>query len=156
MSAVSIKVSKLVANAARKAAEVENRSLTGQIEHWVRLGIQAEEQLTGSARTVLKIGADDAPEADLAEIRQLLAELSQPGVATQRSEELTHKVRYELDSENEDVVIEVSPDGKRRRGSLKGREFFPFQTKPSILLDNTVFHLYSVEIQPWTTLAKCC
>ncbi len=130
MSSVSIKISKHVAQAAREAAKLADRSLTGQVEHWVRLGIQAEEKLTGSALRVFKHGADaTAKPSDLAEIDALMDQLAIPGRATESalvSRMLEGETLYALDDENEDILIEISPEGKRRRGTLIDRKFLPF------------------------------
>jgi hypothetical protein len=134
MSSVSIKISRVVADAARKAARLGDRSLTGQIEHWVRLGIQAEERLTGSALRTFKSGSTEAgkPE-DLAEIDVLLDALAIPGRATERALAAgvaTGEIAYGVDPEDETVIVEHHPDGTSRPGRLVGREFRHFPDEP--------------------------
>ena len=41
--ATAIRVSEELANEARKFSKIDRRSLTGQIEHWARIGKCAEE-----------------------------------------------------------------------------------------------------------------
>jgi hypothetical protein len=122
MSSVSVKISKVVADAARKAARLGDRSLTGQIEHWVRLGIQAEERLTGSALRAFKSrSAEGAKPEDLAEINALLDALAVPGRATEQALAAgvgAGGIGYGVDPEDEPVLVEHRPDGTCRCGRL--------------------------------------
>lgn len=100
VSGVSIKVPSDLAEEARDAASLADRSLTGQIEHWVKLGRAAELALRGSAAQALKSGATDTKNQDSEEIADFLASLRTPGVATQlalASGFLDDQVSYEPD-----------------------------------------------------------
>ena len=41
--ATAVKISEKLANEAKKFSKIEHRSVTGQIEHWARIGKCAEE-----------------------------------------------------------------------------------------------------------------
>jgi len=54
MSSVAVKVSSELAESARKEAEAADRSLTGQIEHWAKLGRAAETLMPSQVASALK------------------------------------------------------------------------------------------------------
>ncbi len=47
MKAVSVKISNELADSARQVAQLSDRSLAGQIEHWAKLGKSVESVLSG-------------------------------------------------------------------------------------------------------------
>lgn len=127
MSSVAIKITSSIADAARAAAKLADRSLTAQIEHWARLGMDADEKLTGSAMMAMKQGdwETSAKPQDLEEIRSYLARLSTPGKATElalASGFLNGKTTY---SREDGVVVRTNPDGSETRGQMNGKEFIP-------------------------------
>jgi hypothetical protein len=128
MSSVAIKITSSIADAARAAAKLADRSLTAQIEHWARLGMDADEKLTGSAMMAMKRGdwESSAKPQDLAEIQSYLAQLSAPGEATKlalASGFLDGKTTYSLEDGS---MVRTNPDGSETRGRMDGKEFIPF------------------------------
>lgn len=128
MSSVAIKITSSIADAARAAAKLADRSLTAQIEHWARLGMDADEKLTGSAMMAMKQGdwETSANPQNLAEIRFYLAQLSTPGKATElalASGFLNGKTTY---NSEDGIVVRTNPDGAESRGRMNGKEFIPF------------------------------
>src|SRR5690606_27235162 len=59
MSAVAIRISPALAEQARAAAADADRSLTGQVEHWARLGRAIEPILSAPAIAALKKSGGD-------------------------------------------------------------------------------------------------
>ena len=59
--ATAVRISEELVNAARKFSRIDNRSLTGQIEHWARVGKCAEENpdLTYSLIKEILVGVEE-------------------------------------------------------------------------------------------------
>ncbi len=128
MSSVAIKITSSIADAARRAAKLADRSLTAQIEHWARLGMDADEKLTGSAMMAMKQGdwETSSKPQDVAEIQSYLNQLSLPGKATElalASGFLNGKTTY---SREDGVMVRTNQDGNETRGRMDGKEFIPF------------------------------
>ena len=106
---------------AREEAETSERSITGQIEHWVRLGMAVEAVLShpearelkrlGKALTLEQAHAFAHGPRGRERARQHLAERTQP--------------LYESDPEHPGALVRVSADGTRTRGRLVNRTFVP-------------------------------
>lgn len=66
---IAVRVSDKLAHDARMHSKVENRSLTGQIEHWARIGKCAEENpdLTYSLIKELLIGLEELGQGESSE-----------------------------------------------------------------------------------------
>lgn len=129
-SAVAIKVSAELADSARKEAEHADRSLTGQIEHWAKLGRAAEAVLPAQIASALKRCAGDMQAIEGDSIRnKALSALAT--FRTQAPESLLQKIGldqqtlFEPDLETPGGFIRITPDGKRTRGVMDGRMFVP-------------------------------
>ena len=59
--ATAVRISEELVNEARKFSRIDNRSLTGQIEHWARVGKCAEENpdLTYSLIKEILLGLEE-------------------------------------------------------------------------------------------------
>ncbi len=130
MSNVAIKISSTLAEQARAAADDADRSLTGQIEHWARLGRSLEPSLSPPAIAALKkSGGDLSALEDEHERASVLAVLdafrATPRAELRQRLGLDRKVRFEPDPRSVRGIIRISPDGTRRRGTMKGRTFVP-------------------------------
>jgi hypothetical protein len=128
-SATAIKVSPELAEAARSEAERADRSLTGQIEHWARLGRSIEALLPVPIASALKqskgdLGAIEDPamrDRVWAAISAVHAgEHSQRTVANLKK---TAGPRYEVDPADPKRIVQVLPDGSRLPGQFVGRKF---------------------------------
>lgn len=133
MSPVAIKVAPDLAAAARQAAEESDRSLTGQLEHWAKLGRGVERILPTQVVAALKrCGADLSAAEDATagqHARAALEAVHRMDPAALRSMiGLDQRPHLEPDPDDSRVVIQVMPDGSRVRGRLEGRKFVPSPT----------------------------
>lgn len=152
MSSVALKISASIAQAAREAALVADRSLTAQIEHWARLGMEVDEKLTGSAMQAIKRGRweTQATPRDQEEIRSYLSSLSVPGTATAvalASGFLKGQTTYSVEPTEPGVIVRTNPNGTRTRGKMRGKEFFPFRKRAKRSLLRCLIHGKSELIQ---------
>ena len=130
MPAVAIKISEELANVARVEAAHTDRSLTGQIEHWSKIGRAVEQQMTTPVVTALKVSNGNL---DLIEDLDLRRQVNAAFEAFQRSSAeqkrsrigLEAQTRFEPDPETKGGVIRITPDGQRTRGRMNGRVFVP-------------------------------
>ena len=69
--ATALRVSEELAQEARKYSQVDHRSITGQIEHWARIGKCAEENpdLTYDLIKDILIGIEELDQGDLSEYK---------------------------------------------------------------------------------------
>lgn len=129
MGHTAIKVSDALASEARLAAADSDRSLTGQIEHWARLGRAIEPALPTSLIAALKKSglALDAleNEAEKALVLDALARLRQSPPYANRATALrqSHGPLYEADPNQPGGVLRVNEDGTRTPGQFTNREF---------------------------------
>lgn len=129
-SPVAIKVSAELAESARDAAEAADRSLTGQIEHWAKIGRAAEAVMPAPVAAALKRCAGDLNAIEDGSMRQrafdaLEALRTKPPGEIRNLIGLTKNPAFEPDPENPDSIIRVNPDGTRTHGTMKGRKFVP-------------------------------
>jgi hypothetical protein len=120
MAGTPLRISDELMLRARREAEDSDRSVTGQIEHWAKLGMALEAVLGHPQATELKrsarLGMADA--------------LAFAGSARGRAAAHTHlraagQPRYGADPEVEGQLIRISPDGSRTRGRMVNRTFVP-------------------------------
>ncbi|MBI4657390.1 MAG: hypothetical protein HY735_00850 [Verrucomicrobia bacterium] len=129
-SPVAIKVSAELAESAREAAEAADRSLTGQIEHWAKIGRAAEAVMPVPVAAALKLSVGDIDAIQDESIRRRVIEAlealrtKQPG-EIRKLIGLDKNPAFEPDPNNPDGIIRVDPDGTRTRGTLKRRTFVP-------------------------------
>jgi len=69
--ATAVRISEELANDAKKISRVDHRSLTGQIEHWARMGKCAEENpdLTYSLIKEILIGVEELEQGEKSEYK---------------------------------------------------------------------------------------
>jgi hypothetical protein len=123
----AIKVSESLAEEARTAAQDADRSLTGQVEHWARLGKAVEPLLTTKTITALKKWPELSPEEEEIEKQRILEALEQfsntPASVLRERIGLTGKTLYEVDPDDSNKIVQVQPDGRRVRGRIVNRVF---------------------------------
>jgi hypothetical protein len=128
---VAIKVSAEFAESVRAAADSADRSLTGQIEHWAKLGRAAETVLPAPAAAALKQSAGNlAAIEDPALREQILTALEalRSGdhfPATRKHLASLGQPLYEADPADSQGIVQVGADGRRTRGRLVNRRFVP-------------------------------
>jgi hypothetical protein len=122
-----LRISEEIVNLAREEAETSDRSITSQIEHWVRLGMAVEAVLGHGQLRELKrrgkalLSLEDALSYAKStegrdEMRAHLAASSQP--------------LYSADPERPGGIVRENPDGTRTRGRFVGRKFVEEDTEP--------------------------
>lgn len=69
--ATAVRISEELVNEARKFSKIDHRSLTGQIEHWARIGKCAEENpdLTYELIKEMFIGIEELNQGEKSEYR---------------------------------------------------------------------------------------
>lgn len=69
--ATAVRISEKLVNDAKKYSRIDHRSLTGQIEHWARLGKCAEENpdLTYSLMKEILIGVEELEQGEKSEYK---------------------------------------------------------------------------------------
>jgi ParD-like antitoxin of type II bacterial toxin-antitoxin system len=127
---VAIKVSATLAEDARAAAQDADRSLTGQVEHWARLGKAVEHHFSASAIAFLKKNNGLlAPEEEQKAITQTLAALEKlrtvPHNETMRQTLFQQGPVFQADPNDSEGVIQVHLDGTKIAGKIVNREFVP-------------------------------
>ena len=129
---VAIKISTELAEAARTEAVHADRSLTGQIEHWAKLGRIAEAQMTVPVVQVLKRTQGRLDEIEDSQLkRQVLAAFERfhhlPPEKKRSLIGLDKQVRFEPAPDTPGGFVRISPDGRRTRGRMDGRRFVPIE-----------------------------
>lgn len=114
-----IKISDDLALAAREEADVCDRSIASQVEHWARIG-RAVEQVLGHEQLVALKRQARLPDFAQA-MREATSELGQ-------QKALAHLrtlggPRYGVDPERPGSIIRIDPDGSRVRGRFVNRHF---------------------------------
>ncbi len=133
--AIPVKISDSLLEAARSTAEVANRSLTKQIEHWAELGRAVEALLPMPDLASLKGPVADPGNARKNQAaREALARLTAAlaGEADRRAAVAairnTGKPVYEADARDPARVVQVHPDGTRVTGRFVGSVFVADKT----------------------------
>ena len=114
-----IKISEALALAARTEAEVFERSLASQVEHWAQIGRAVEQLLGHDQVAALK------RQAGIREFSDAMRKV--PGEAGQRRA-LAHLrklggPRYSLDPSQRGGIVRIEADGSRTRGRFVRRRF---------------------------------
>ncbi len=130
MKAVSVKISNELADSARQVAQLSDRSLAGQIEHWAKLGKSVESVLSGESTIALKKSGQNAKNARYdarpgESAQEILTSLrkAMPYGVVREGLTATHRVLYEADPDHPGGLIRVSPDGARIPGRMVDRTF---------------------------------
>ena len=127
---VAVKLSDSLAEAARAASEGADRSLTGQVEHWARLGKAVEPLFTPPTIAALKKSGGDlsALEDELERARIIGILNAFHGTSREALREklnLSGKPLIEPDPNVSGGFIRFNPDGTSQKGIIQGREFVP-------------------------------
>jgi len=131
MPAVAIKVSAEFAASVREAADAADRSMTGQVEHWAKIGRAAEAALPAPVTAALKRCAGDLSAVEDESMRRRALEALEAVRSQSHYAEATRALfakgepLSEADPNDPSVIVKVWPDGTRVRGRLVGREFVP-------------------------------
>lgn len=106
---------------AREAAEAEDRSISGQVEHWLKLGMALEEILGHRAaielkrtRAAIPLSAAFATAESVAGRERALAHLRSSGTS-----------RYGPAPAAPGKVVRHAPDGSETIGRFVNRQFVP-------------------------------
>jgi hypothetical protein len=122
---IPVRLSSALAQRAREAAAVEDRSLTEQVEHWARLGELVEAGLRGATVRRLKTASHDE---DLP--RRLAAADTVAG--RRRTAAIVKSdggVRYGTVAGDPTALVRIEADGRRTAGRLEDGRFVPTRTK---------------------------
>ena len=131
---IPLKVSDSLFAVAKKEAQATERSITGQIEHWARIGRAVEAILAHQELLTLKqVGELLTPLYPSAAQRREVHDLLTGIAATADREPTTSALRgakrpvYATDPKHPGMIVQVLPDGTRTPGHLEGRRFVPMQ-----------------------------
>lgn len=131
MPSTAIKISEALANDARAAAADADRSLTGQIEHWARIGKAFEPNFSARLIAILKKSGGDLSaiedEREREEVLEALASLRLEPPFLSTTEELSRTTgpKFEVDPRNPDGIVQIQADGTRVAGRFVNRAFVP-------------------------------
>lgn len=108
---VPVRLSAALTTRARAAAQVLDRSLTDQVEHWARLGQVVEAAISAGAVQRLKARSYDP------ELSQRLAEAASPAGRAKAAKLIRERnaVRHGIDDDG--AIVRVGRDGKRSHTS---------------------------------------
>ncbi len=124
-----VKLSDELVNLARKEAQGAERSITGQIEHWAKLGRSVETALRHEDALALKGSEGNLSKAFVgASTRQEVFAVLQKVAATADRSELARtlkqgRVVYQSDPTASGSITRIEPDGRRTAGRLDKRRF---------------------------------
>jgi hypothetical protein len=127
-----VKLSDELVREARDEARIVNRSITGQIEHWAKLGKAVEVMLKMSDIRALKHGLLTSDESSTASgIRSRVLDAIHRVVSTSDRNAVRRHIAaaggpiYESDPDRPGRIVRIAPDGSRTPGRFKGRSFIP-------------------------------
>lgn len=133
-----VKLSDELVREARNEARIVNRSITGQIEHWAKLGKAVEVMLKMSDIRALKHGLFTADESSTASgIRSRVLDAIHQVVSTPDRNTVRRRIAaaggpiYESDPDRPGRIVRIAPDGTRTPGCFKGRSFIPVASNQS-------------------------
>jgi|HubBroStandDraft_5_1064220.scaffolds.fasta_scaffold28209_3 hypothetical protein len=120
-----VKVGDALIEAARAAAEENQRSMAAQIEHWALLGRAVEKTLTLGDAVALKRSEGQLDARARGRIAEALSNALDPdrSVIARTTIGLRDAIRYETDPALPGLLIQRLPDGTRRIGRMVNREF---------------------------------
>jgi ParD-like antitoxin of type II bacterial toxin-antitoxin system len=132
-----LKVSDNLFALAKQEAQATQRSITGQIEHWARIGRAMEAILAHRELLGLKQAGDLLTPLDLSAARRHEVHDLLDGIAKSADREVTKSALrtagrpvYATDPNHPGRIVQVLPDGTRIPGRLEGRRFVPMQSHP--------------------------
>jgi hypothetical protein len=120
-----VKVSDALLEAARAAAEDNQRSMAAQIEHWALLGRAVERALTLGDAIALKRSEGHLNASERVRVAEALSNALDPDRSNiaRTTIGLRDPISYETDPALPGLLIQRQPDGTRRIGRMVNREF---------------------------------
>lgn len=128
---VAVKLSDSLAEDARAASEGADRSLTGQIEHWARLGKAVEPLFNVPTIAAFKKSGGNIDSLEDPRERQILLDaltqlrLAPPFAETAAFLTASRSPMYEVDPANPGGIVQILADGSRVPGKFVNRVFVP-------------------------------
>ena len=127
---VAVKLSDTLAEEARTASAGADRSLTGQIEHWARLGKAVEPLFNAPTIAALKKSGGDLSALEDERERARIIGILDAFHGTSREAllkklNLASKPLIEPDPDVPGGFIRFNPDGTSQKGLIQGRKFVP-------------------------------
>jgi hypothetical protein len=127
-----LRISEQLIREAKKAAHLQERSVTAQIEHWAKLGMAVEMAVSLNATTALKATGGNlqslVPDASMrSKLKAALLKIVQSPERGSADEIVRRAGRaiYEADRSDPNLVVRIDPDGTRTRGRMQGKRFVP-------------------------------
>ena len=123
-----VKLSDELVASARKEAASTDRSITGQIEHWAKIGRSVETVLRHQDVQALKRSPADATltvparRAVQAVLESLVIDKNRGTLASRLK---AGRVVYQSDPAGSGLTERIEPDGTRKLGRLKNKRFLP-------------------------------
>src|SRR5438876_8230513 len=123
-----VKLSDELVNAARREAASTDRSITGQIEHWVKIGRSVENVLRHQDIQALKRAPTDLTLTG--PIRQAIHAALGRAIAETDQRALAQRLRagrtvYQSDPGGSAMIERIDADGTRTLGQFVNRQFIP-------------------------------
>jgi hypothetical protein len=121
-----VKLSDALVEAAREEAASADRSLTGQIEHWAKIGRSVETVLRHKQVLALKRSPLSAPltavsrRAIQAVLDRVVAEADRSSLARRLK---AGRTVYQTDPGGSGLTERIAPDGTRTLGQFRNRRF---------------------------------
>lgn len=132
-----VKLSDELVLTARREAGLADRSITGQIEHWAKLGRAVESALKYPEMAALKRSGGDlegafAGDLKCASVRQTLESIAASSDRTSALKKIqaNSKPMYGSDPAFPGRIVRVNPDGTRTPGKFENRRFVPAAALP--------------------------
>lgn len=117
---VPVRLSSNLATQARQTAEIADRSLTEQVEHWARLGQIVEASVSSATVTKLKALSYDAA------LPELIAAADSPAARADTAAAIRSRASgpvYGIAADDPDVIVRHEPDGTITRGVFANGSF---------------------------------
>ncbi len=122
-----VKLSDALVLDARMAGEAFERSITGQVEFWARLGRAIEPLLQGTQVLALCRNAAAQP------LSECLGSVDSPAGRTRVAQYLAAQPfpHYEAAPDSPGLLVRIGADGKRTVGRFVNRQFKAVKKKPA-------------------------
>ncbi|OIP33061.1 MAG: hypothetical protein AUK27_11480 [Deltaproteobacteria bacterium CG2_30_66_27] len=123
----------------KNEAKIADRSMAGQIEHWVKLGKAVEAALGSSEVRAIKEDslALSSSAAGEGMLEKILSSVNQLVASTDRTSIKTYIMKagvpvYQSDPANPKRIIQINPDGSRVSGNVRKGSFVPAETRRKV------------------------
>jgi len=136
--ATAVRISQQLVSEARKFSKVDHRSLTGQIEHWARIGKCAEENpdLTYDFIKEIFIGIEELNQGEKTEYKLGWnpMKIYQSRSFENKVKKFNKKEKTTLDNEIKKIVQAPSSTGTEKKGDLRGIFVHKFKIQKQLYL----------------------